>query len=1676
MYTNIVSLVKNLLETKPSGFIPNGSSLFDICEDTPSFQDGLYSYCYNCGAVVFLAQQSKFVLITSIDCKHCFEHYYQQSDSHIETPDFLQWITSGLSESTVADIKRSSDGLRGWLLNGTSLGKSFLGHYIKVPHEWENIVSLIEDCLIVFHHLWISKSTFDRYIAIVNFCKLRGSRIGFTQTLLYIMGDICGTQIAEFTSMPSYKFGEDEILERINKAENKFSPQAELETETLFATMRSYLGCYDKMKETTMFKKLHKFFLYLIANDMLKGVKIDFHSLKFDKFEAAAIKRTHAPGIDMVHHMMDTVLFVLDRGVQYFRTGDIQTLALSGSSYEKWIASAMKLSRNSKFLSNPEPHGINLFSYQSELKDAIEKGDAIFRYTPGLEKSEKIFIQKTLADLRMIDAEFITKKSAQMPRKDPFAVLVHGSSSICKSQLKQILFYHYGKIFNLPTTSDYMYTRCPTDEYWSGFNSTQWCIVMDDIAFLKPNGEVDPTLKEMLQVKNSVPYTPPQASLEDKGRTPVRAELLIGTTNTKHLNLHAYFACPFAIARRLSYVITAHVKPEYAKCNFMADSEKIPVTPEGDYMDIWTFEVSIPVPSTDEEIDNQQTRYDIVERFDCIHDMLAWYIQMAKKHERSQLKALTADKTMCDVAVCKDCYRAKNFCNCAVAEQQSGLHNEETESSFRQEWRAESTPMQLNLRGLSKWTIFELYLYRKIIDGNRVDFDLIDFCFPWLKDFSTSCVILYWFSLAFFCYFTSWSYFCTLTIFVLLHFIITYFFVVLHVFCARTLGFGWKLKLLKRVISNREDMYRIIFRSLGVKFRNYRCLFTQKQLLGFAGFVTSAGLLIILAKYFTPKQPTTTASEKSPKSAASEKTPMVHQASVGVAPQPMEVEKPTFYYQDPYVLLPIDISSESKCIQKGVMEKNMLKNLAMFQFRKTTPEGVLCANNVALNICGNIWMCNKHAMIETQGILRVIFDPIEQNVSRNMMEISYNCNDYIVAEEYDLVFFQLRCLPPGRNMVKYFIKTQTQLKGCYEGLYYSVDKCGERTTRTVNAIRACSHEHNGMTYHGYGGKCAVPTLNGDCGSPLVAKVGDASVILGVHGFGTPKGDIIAIQIGQEEINRIISVFGPQLQCGDVPISAPGFERKLVPLHPKSTLRFLTSGTATIMGSFSGYRPKLKSRVKKTYIHSLVTKDGEYVDDFGAPDFSWRPWHLAITDMTKPNHCYFNSDIKICVDAFLGDILQELGDSIKQIEVYDLDTSLNGADGVTFVDKLNCSTSAGNPFKCSKKNFLQFDDNNKIIGMDKIISDRCDKILSCYSSDTRFHAQFCGHGKDEATKNKKILAGKTRIFTGGEMAWAIIVRRFTLSHIRMIQNNPFLFESMPGIVAQSVEWSKLYGYLTEFGTDRIIAGDYGKFDKKMAAPFILGAFDILIGMSEAAGWAEEDIKILRGIAFDTAFPTIDFNGDLIEIQGNPSGHPLTVIINCLVNCLYMRYAYMLTTGKDVSNFKRDVRLATYGDDNIMGVSPSCPAFNHTAIAEAMKKIGVEYTMADKEAESVPYINISDSSFLKRKFRWSDDIGAWVAPLDEESIHKMLTNYVDTGVLAPQAHSVCVIETALREYFFYSREIFEQKKKYFEGIVLQAGLEDWVKPSTFPDYNQMVCDFWMRFGDKLRASKYSGITIN
>jgi len=854
----------------------------------------------------------------------------------------------------------------------------------------------------------------------------------------------------------------------------------------------------------------------------------------------------------------------------------------------------------------------------------------------------------------------------------------------------------------------------------------------------------------------------------------------------------------------------------------------------------------------------------------------------------------------------------------------------------------------------------------------------------------------------------------------------------------------WKLRLARKICGCDLQSARLIFRLSGKVVRDTK--FSDKRLVYLVSFLSSATFVATLYNLWR-------------------KTGMEAQGSVGTVPVPTATEKPTFYYHDPYKPTGVDISGESKCAQGDILLNKLTRNTARLNFRMIGYPGKVFSTT-GVNVKGNLWVFNKHAYKGDHGSVDIIFEDTTQNVSRNTFNISVSPRDVRTLKDSDLAIMEIKAVPPGPNLLPYFPKNKL-VEGRYCGTYIMRDRTG-----TVRHVKV-SDIHTGIcpvfSVPGYHGKVNEDTQQGDCGSMCLADINGSQVIMGSHTCGKP-GKIFFQHISQNMLEKLVGTYIAQVDCGELPISAPGFERKLIPIHQKSVVRFLEKGTVGVIGSFAGYRAKSKSKVVRTHIHPYAVKHG-YDDNYGPPVMDWRPWRIAISDMVAQPHTYSSDIMQSCEDAFFNDIVTQLSDKLNSLEVYTLDVSLNGVDGVTYVDSINKSTSAGNPFKRSKKHFITVDDMGKITHVDDVIMDRISSIENCYSRGQRFHPQFCAHLKDDPMPRSKIESGKTRVFVGGEFAWMLVVRRYFLSHVRLIQNNPFVFEAMPGIVAQSVEWQKLYNYVTHFGQNNMVGGDYKCFDKKMSAAFVLSAFNILIRLAERAGWPSEDIMVLRCIASDTAYFEVDFNGDLLQVQGNPSGHPLTVIINCLVNSLYMRYAYSIISGKHVSTFQQNVKLATYGDDNLMCVSSECPKFNHTRISVALKLIGVEYTMADKEAESVPYISIDQASFLKRSFRWDADIGAIVGPLENSSFDKMLTTCVKSPSLCSEAHSICVIETALREYFFHGKEVFDRKKLMFEKIIEESKLTDWVRDSTFPDYYDLVYEFWMRFGDRDSAIKYS-----
>jgi len=784
---------------------------------------------------------------------------------------------------------------------------------------------------------------------------------------------------------------------------------------------------------------------------------------------------------------------------------------------------------------------------------------------------------------------------------------------------------------------------------------------------------------------------------------------------------------------------------------------------------------------------------------------------------------------------------------------------------------------------------------------------------------------------------------------------------------------------------------------------------------------------------------------------------------IGEKPKGKEKERENVWYKNDYQFSAYDFTSHvtsSKSLTEDQFYKRVASDTVHLRIYTGHKQGV---DGVAFCLQGHTYITNNHNFADRLDsyTVDVTFQSRKDGVTQNLT-VQIDSSSLIRNEKTDTCVFTMRNLPIKQGLIHFIPKNHVDIK--LNGYLVHRDRNGSVCKNVMTTIRNYTRNDvlPGYEHPLYKGLCAVATRVGHCGSPLIVNSELGYAVVGLHFLGDDSGAVAAsIALSQDMLPRF-----NEIGCGEPKLSSQSAQRSLTTLHPKSVFRYIDEGSASVYGSFAGFRPTHKSNVSITPMAHFLSPLG-YKIKCGPPVMQgWQPWRIAAVDMVKPITNFSDKILGECKEAFLNDILSSLPkEQLDMLHVYDNFTAVNGANGVAYVDKINRNTSAGNPWKKSKKFFMEAippeHNMDHPVVVDKEIMDRVDDIITTYEEGKRAYPNFCAHLKDEPVSFKKIKMGKTRVFTGAPFDWTIVVRKYLLSSIRIIQNNRFVFEAAPGTVAQSVEWSELYNYIVTHGTERIIAGDYKAFDKRMSPSFILAAFDILHDLCKASGnYSDKDLLVIRCIAEDTAFPFVDFNGDLVQFYGsNPSGHPLTVIINSLVNSLYMRYVYyVLNPEKEVNTFKQNVSLMTYGDDNIMSVSNEIDWYNHTAIARAFLDMEITYTMADKEAESIPFIHIDQASFLKRSWIYDEEVGSHLAPLEHDSIEKMLMTWVRSKQISIEEQALAVISTAAREYFFYGRKTFEEKVFMLRNLMSQLDIEDWILPTTFPTFDTLKNEFW------------------
>lgn len=1450
-----------------------------------------------------------------------------------------------------------------------------------LSYEMSFMVKLVEDLSMMMYHM-SRPGRVAKIAAIMGFVKMR----------------LSGSLVEEMQS------------ELSKLVPSGWQAQAEpIGEDDWTATMRGFVDKYDVVKGAPFFKKVFRFLSLAIGLSIFSKLGGGATVAKLIPMDSEVAKiGANAP--DFIHAIMDLVVFFCERGQQCFRSGSLEPIFHSGDRYTEWCKDAKDLKDKSQFLSNPAVVGMDPFEYHERLNHTIEKGEAIVKHTRATGYFYRKLVDSLLADLKLIKADVLTKRYCQSERPAPFGVLVHGKSSVAKSNFSYMLFQLYGKIRGLRTDDVYRYVRNPMEDFWTNFESFMWCVHMDDIARLKPAKapQGDPTMNETLSVMNNVPFVPSQASLEDKGRTPVRPELVIATTNIEHMNVNAYFAEPFAIQRRFPWIINIRPKPEYAKGD-MIDSARLPETQPGELPNFWI--ITVRVVHQPETPGYPGTIKDHCQ-FTEINDFVEWYGQEIRKHHGIQLKADRSNQVVRDIELCSITCRPKESCDCPCC-------------------------IKLEPQALPE------IVHRTF--------------------FVICAAVEHW-------YYWVVAY-CTLTIL---------FYTSLYITVALWGAAGFVLVMMRQMMVSASMKWAIAKRSMYYLGQRVKARLQTNQVL----LAMAAGLVGCAATYAFVRRMYTLSLEAQGTTAS---------ALGGTRPVPVGDERPNPWYKENFVLHPRDIAPAA-CGYKAMdpVALDQLIGANCFSIMVLQSDGKAIPVKM-LGLEGDLFVTVNHAFPESKHRVEVRGQP-DQISGGHSFTISES--GLYRFPERDVVFLRIPSMPRVRKISPLFAEIPVR-GGTYVGRYIMRQDDHNLFINPVEKI-----EPQGVIESEFGRQesfmCVARTRteNGMCGAPLVADTYFGPMIVGIHNFGDKKGTNRAVStaLTVEDIRRARQHFKVMISAAEIELSSEERKVSVGELNPKSPFRWIPQGLALVYGSLDLPRATMRSMVRESPICRSVMDTMGYAIEYGRPFVrGWEPLRNALVDIVdKP--LLADPDIVDRVKRErVVDILRKLPVSELQIiEKYDVFTAVNGAAGVSYVDKINRNTSAGFPFNCRKSLFMTElpaeDGLSNPVEFNPEIEKRVAWMIERYKNGQMANPVFQACLKDEALPFEKIDAKKTRVFTGGPVDFTIVGRMYLLSFVRLVQRNRYAFSCAVGTVAQSREWHDMRTFLVQHGEDRIIAGDYSRFDRSVdpiwqsAAWYVIKAV-VLIARAYTLGIVsaievqgvtveslitlldrvyecpemQEFILVLEGIEADTLHPLVNFFGDLCRLFGIiPSGHFLTVILNSIVNELYLRYSFeVLREGPQV--FVDCVALQTYGDDNIMGVSVLVPWFNHTAISGVLASIGLKYTMADKGAESVPYIHIDRASFLKRKWVMDEDFGFYVCPLDRSSIGKMLTVWTYSKTICPQAQAVAVISTAGREYAWYGRKEFERRAAELKTVVRECHLESYVEESTFPSFDSLVEDF-------------------
>lgn len=1425
---------------------------------------------------------------------------------------------------------------------------------------------------------------------------------------------------------------------------NMFEQQAGLpEKVDWLSTIPTLRENWDAVRNAPLFGKISAMITVAASIGLCSVTNLKWSIHGVDLFRVGTVKKHHT-AIDLVGAVLDTIVCFIEGGYECFRTGSFEPLLFTNDDSKNLDAlyfpllelheHAMVFNLHEKPVTiRDEVRVVSDIEYSQLLDEALELAERAYKSAKGT--WQQGYLEKRREILHKNRAAYQAKRIDGSMRFAPFTIFIWGESGVGKSAVAQIMMADCLAASGVDPDPKGTAVIKESDKFDSTLKGDTVGIFFDDMGNTKKEFLDKAPTERIIDINNNMITYANKADLHEKGKVEIRPRVFVITSNAPladHGNNGSIK--PFSIVRRADVHIEVFARKEYALPDKRLDSDKALRDFPGSSLvnNVWDLDLYIPRDRKYGGNNSYLVSADgKTEKFTVgIHTALKRITAMCVRHFDNQKKLIAkGEGLVASRKYCKKCLRAHDVCSCAVDEQsicklapipeddEEQVSYEETFEFVSSQFEAMGTTTCNLLGTLPNWFFmnsFVRYCYLAICARDFVAYEKSVRRTTFLSLFIFCCVTFLLIPLLREDIFST---FCQLRTFssALLYLVAHFLFYIAMLAKWRDDKFDH--------LARRRDLTVDIFTSI-----------RRSKMFQFFSFCVLAKVLYNFTNLFRA-------------------VAAVHQSAL--APNDVEEIEKRDKEENPWaqaVVAELHVSDRAATMTHEQVVSKVSQNL----LHGTFVENDFQQTCDVLALGGNVFLLPYH-LFKNRKDMKALMTRKDPTLLNSTFRAVVSTKHMIPIEGKDLCIVYIASGGIFAD-IKHLFPDSITASGSATFLYKEKSGDLRQSSIRLNYTQNSESGGSGFTYD-----LPYDTFTGLCMGTAVAKFARHCIAC-VHLRGvpnSPKGK--GLTVTRKELEDTISIANrtwkgafPSTVNGNFPKAR--YEKQVLAsrdIHPNSPVNYLPLGSNIEYVGQGGSRvTHTKSKVRTTPISDVVAEVTGVEREHGAPKFHrTRMWQASLAHSANPSAGIEGSLLVKAYTDYVEHMVAkfsepEFKDFVKrELKPLTEMETLCGKDGKRFIDAMKKGTSKGFPLSGPKRDMIElldpldFPEFQCPAKADSMIITEMEQMEELLAKGERCYSIFKACVKDEPTKLSK---DKVRVFQAADWATQMLVRKYFLPLARILSLFPLDSECAVGVNAQGPEWDQLAKHMCKFGNDRILAGDYSKYDLRMPAQLINAAFAVLIEIAERCGrYSQRDLKIMQGIATEIAYSCVAYNGDLIIHKGsNPSGQNLTVYINCIVNSLQLRCAYFHlwpSTSKPLP-FRDVAAMMTYGDDVKGSVRKGFDWFNHISYAQFLKERDMVFTMPDKESTPTEYMKDCDADFLKRHNIFNEDTNMLHGALDEASIFKSLHTVLESKVVSLEDQSISNIDGALREWWQHGREVYEMRRQQMKEVAFRCGLTD------------------------------------